>query len=70
MHKKNLKESKDLWFTCPKCGTDYDEYLEEVFRPENIVGSIEWAYSPTSNKNKFDALTKLRIREEYENKKR
>ena len=62
--------NKDLWFVCDKCGTEYDEFLEEIIPAEQIKGSIEWAYSPTSNKNKWDALEKLRIREEHENKER
>tara|TARA_R110002020_G_scaffold55962_1_gene154988 strand:+ start:303 stop:524 length:222 start_codon:yes stop_codon:yes gene_type:complete len=62
--------NKDLWFVCDKCGTEYDEFLEEIIPAEQIKGSIEWAYSPTSNKNKWDALEKSRIRGEYEAKKR
>ena len=60
----------DIWFECNKCGTKYNDHLEEIIPPEEIKGSIEWAYSPTSNENKWDALTKLTIREQYENKKR
>ena len=70
MQEKRSRENEDLWFTCPKCGTDYDEYCEEIIPPEEIKGSIEWAYSPTSHENRWDALTKLTIRERYENKKR
>lgn len=70
MQEKKLKENEDLWFTCSKCGTQYNEYCEEIIPPEKIKGSIEWAYSPTSHKNRWDALTKLTIREAYENKKR
>tara|TARA_X000001382_G_scaffold110458_1_gene87004 strand:- start:763 stop:984 length:222 start_codon:yes stop_codon:yes gene_type:complete len=62
--------NKDLWFVCDKCGTEYDEFLEEIIPAEQIKGSIEWAYSSTSDKNKWDALEKLRIREEHENKER
>ena len=32
-------------------------------------GAEEWAKTPTSDENKFDALEKARIREEYEHKK-
>ena len=70
MEQKSLNPNKDLWFVCDKCGTEYDEFLEEIIPPEEIKGSIEWAYSPTSYENRWDALTKLRIREGYENKKR
>ena len=66
MQEKRSRENEDLWFTCPKCGTDYDEYMEEVFRPEEIKGSIEWAYSPTSYENRYDALEKARIRATHE----
>ena len=62
--------TKNLWFVCDKCGTSYNDQLEEIVDPKDIVGSIEWAYSPTSNENKFDALEKSRIREEHERKKR
>ena len=58
MQEKKSKENEDLWFQCPKCGTQYDEYCEEIVPPEEIVGSIEWANTPTSDKNKFDALKK------------
>ena len=66
------KKSKvnDIWFVCDKWGTSYDDDLEEIIPPEEIKGSIEWAYSPTSYENRWDALEKLRIREEYETKKR
>ena len=70
MEQKSLNPNKDLWFVCDKCGTEYDEFLEEIIPPEEIKGSIEWAYSPTSYENRWDALEKLRIREEYEAKKR
>lgn len=77
MQEKKLKENKDIypmdpddiWFKCDKCGTQYNDHLEEIIPPEEIKGSIEWAYSPTSNEDKWDALTKLRIREAYESKK-
>ena len=59
----------DIWFVCDKCGTSYNDHLEEIIPPEEIKGSIEWAYSPTSYENRLDALTKLTIRERYENKK-
>jgi len=59
----------NLWFVCDKCGTEYDDHLDEIIPPENIQGSIEWAKTPTSDENKFDALEKARIREEYEHKK-
>ena len=67
---RKLLDPNNIWFVCDKCGTSYDDQLEEIIPPEQIKGSIEWAYSPTSDKNKWDALTKLRIREEYETKKR
>ena len=60
----------DIWFVCDKCGTSYNDHLEEIIPPEQIKGSIEWAYSPTSYEDRWDALTKLNLREAYENKKR
>ena len=60
----------DLWFVCNKCGTPYDSHMEEIIPPEEIRGSIEWANTPTSDKDRMDALIKLKIREEHENKKR
>ena len=59
----------EIWFEC-KCGIKYNDSLEEIIPPEEIKGSIEWAYSPTSYENRWDALKKLQIREAYENKKR
>tara|TARA_R100000655_G_scaffold20867_3_gene42941 strand:+ start:3778 stop:4029 length:252 start_codon:yes stop_codon:yes gene_type:complete len=67
--KKSLNPD-NIWFVCDKCGTSYDDHMEEIIPPGEIKGSIEWAYSPTSHENRWDALTKLRIREQYENKKR
>ena len=64
-----IKDLKDLWFVCDKCGTEYDSHLEEIIKPEDIKGSIEWAYSPTSDENYIDAIEKARLRGEYENKK-
>jgi hypothetical protein len=69
MERKSLNPD-DIWFVCDKCGTSYDDHMEEIIPPEEIKGSIEWAYSPTSYENRWDALEKLRIREEYETKKR
>ena len=70
MQEKKSRINKDyLWFVCDKCGTEYDHDLEEIILPEDVKGSVEWAYSPTSYENKMDALTKLTIREKYENKK-
>ena len=69
MEQKSLKPS-NIWFVCDKCGTAYDDDLHEIIEPKDIIGSIEWAYTPTSDKNKWDALEKLRIREEHENKER
>ena len=66
MQEKRSRENEDLWFTCPKCGTDYDEYCEEIIPPEEIKGSIEWAYSPTSDEDRWDALKKARLREQHE----
>lgn len=73
MQDKKLKENKeiypmdseDIWFEC-KCGIKYNDHLEEVIPQKEIVGSKEWAYSPTSNENKFDALAKARYRDIYE----
>ena len=69
MEQKSLNPN-NIWFVCDKCGTSYDDHMEEIIPPEKIKGSIEWAYSPTSDEDRWDALTKLRIREEYEAKKR
>ena len=62
-------DSEDVWFKC-KCGIKDNDSLEEIVPPEKIKGSLEWAYSPTSDKDRWDALEKLRIREEYEAKER
>ena len=78
MQEKKSKENNDIypidpddiWFVCDKCGTSYNDHLEEIIPPEQIKGSIEWAYSPTSYEDRWDALTKLNLREAYENKKR
>ena len=69
MERKSL-DPNNIWFVCDKCGTPYDDQLEEIIPPEKIKGSIEWANTPTKDKDKWDALTKLRIREEHETKKR
>ena len=66
--KKSLNPN-NIWFICDKCGTPYGDDMEEIIPPEEIVGSIEWANTPTSDENKFDALEKSRIREEHEYKK-
>ena len=73
MEKRSLEnihpmDSEEIWFEC-KCGIKYNDSLEEIISPENIKGSIEWAHTPTSYENRWDALTKLTTREEYENKK-
>lgn len=70
MSEKRLLNHKNIWFVCDKCGTPYDDHMEEIIPPEEIKGSIEWANTPTNNENYMDALTKLKIREEYEAKKR
>ena len=61
-------DPEDLWFVCDKCGTSYNDSLEEIIPPEDIKGSIEWAYSSTSYENRMDAIAKSKTREEYENK--
>jgi len=60
----------NIWFVCDKCGTSYGDDMEEIIPPEEMRGTIEWANTPTSDEDRWDALTKLKIREEYENKKR
>ena len=40
MEQKSLNPNKDLWFVCDKCGTEYDEFLEEIIPAEEIKGSI------------------------------
>ena len=47
---------------CPNCGW-FPEFPEED-------DEITWAHTPTSYENRWDALKKLRIREEYENQER
>jgi len=59
----NSKET-NIWFRCYKCGTAYDDHLEEIF------DEVAWGYTHTSYKNKWDALKKSRIREKHEAKKR
>ena len=59
-----------LWFVCDECGTEYDEHLEEIIHQKDIRGTIEWANTPTSTENRLDALDKLKIRIQYENKER
>jgi len=66
MQETNYKEKREIWFKCSKCNTDYDDNLEEIIPEEKIVGSKAWAYSPTSDENKFDALAKSRFRDIYE----
>ena len=66
MHKEKLKENENLWFVCDKCGTAYDDHLEEIIPEEEIKGSKAWAYSPTSDENRWDALEKVRLRDIYE----
>tara|TARA_R100000458_G_C8271649_1_gene246392 strand:- start:685 stop:930 length:246 start_codon:yes stop_codon:yes gene_type:complete len=77
MESKSLKnkdiypmDSDDVWFVCDKCGTPYNDHLEEIVSPELIRGTIEWANTPTKDEDRWDALIKLNIREEYEAKKR
>jgi len=48
---------------CPNCG-----WFEEF--PTEEDDQITWAYTPTKYENRMEALTKLTIREKYENKKR
>ena len=59
----------NIWFICDKCGTAYDDDLEEIVDPKDIRGTIEWANSPTSTENRWEALDKLKVRMKYENKK-
>ena len=73
MQEKELKASdidphgpEDVWFEC-KCGIKYNDHLEEVIPPEEIRGTIEWANTPTTDKNYIDAITKFKIREKHEN---
>ena len=73
MNVKSLKDvhpidPDDIWFVCDKCGTTYNDHLEEIIPPKEIKGSIEWAYTPTSFENRWDALEKLKIRDVHENK--
>ena len=43
MSEKRLLNHKNIWFVCDKCGTPYDDHMEEIIPPEEIKGSIEWA---------------------------
>ena len=63
--KKSLNPN-NIWFICDKCGTTYGDDMEEIIPPEEIVGSIEWANTPTSYENRYDALEKARIRATHE----
>ena len=63
------KRLNNLWVVCDKCGTEYDHDLEEIINPKDIKGTIEWANTPTSTENKWEALDKLKVRIQYENKK-
>ena len=58
-------DPEDVWFEC-KCGIKYNDHLEEVIPEKEIVGSKAWAYSKTSDENKWDALSKARYRHLYE----
>lgn len=63
------KLSRDLWFVCDECGTEYDNDLEKIdvsIHPQEI---IDWAYKPTTNENYIDAIEKAIIRGKHENKK-
>ena len=62
------KRLNDLWFVCDKCGTEYDHDLEEIINPKDIRGTIEWANTPTSTENRWEALDKLKVRIQHENK--
>jgi len=66
MQEKKSLNPDDIWFVCDKCGTSYDDHMEEIIPPEQIKGSIEWAYSPTSDEDRWDALEKARLREQHE----
>ena len=62
-------ELNNLWFVCDKCGTAYDDNLEEILKPKPEKNSIEWAHTITLEKDKWDAITKANIRIQHENKK-
>mgnify|MGYP003678814149 CR=1 FL=1 len=51
----------DIWFVCDKCGTSYNDSLEEIISNET-KGSIKWAYTPTDNANYMDAIKKSEIK--------
>ena len=67
MKAKSLNPN-NIWFTCDKCGTPYGDDMEEIIPPEEIRGTIEWANTPTSTENKWEALDKLKVRIQHENK--
>ena len=68
--KKSKLHPDNIWFVCDECGTSYDDHMEAIIPEEEIRGTIEWANTPTSTENKWDALDKLNIRIQHEHKKR
>ena len=62
-------ELNNLWFVCDKCGTAYDNDMEEIIEEEDLLYDLEWANRPTSNENIWEAITKATIRIQHENKK-
>ncbi len=56
-----------LWFVCDKCGTSYDNHMEEIYDADSE--ELQWANTPTSNENIWEAITKATIRIQHENKK-
>ena len=62
-------ELNNLWFVCDKCGTAYDDHMEEIVEEEDLLYDLEWANRPTLEKDKWEAITKAKIRIEHENKK-
>ena len=67
--KKSKLHPDNVWFVCDACGASYDDHMEEIIPEEEIPGTIEWANTPTSYENRWDALEKSKIRIQHENKK-
>jgi hypothetical protein len=47
----------DLFFQCPNCGHSVGDDLEPVEENKDI----KWAYTKTTDKNKWDAIKKSEI---------
>ena len=48
----------DLFYQCPNCGHTVGDDLEPIEKNKDT----QWAYTKTSDKNKWDAIKKSEIR--------